>query len=481
MNLGIIILFGFLSVLLTRPFLHKIFVGSAPEMSQSKRALILDFGLCCLAGVLINGYNAIVFAIPPFRLASLMIGCIVAGFFIGLDSSLAQERKVIVQAKAGKEPFSSLPRRLLPMTRKFTFVAVTTSLLVSFVLILVFNRDIEWLTQTALDTHSIHAVQLSVTTEVLFIMAVLMVLTVNLILSYSRNLKLLFNNETRVLEQVRNGDLSAKVPVATFDEFGIIAEHTNHMIDGLRHRFELITSLKLAEEVQQNLLPEKSPHLDNFDISGISLYCDETGGDYYDYFVLPGDKLGIAVADACGHGIGAAMLMTSVRAYLTSAIRDYHGPAQLMRDINSSITRDCAKSGRFTTMFFLEVNAPTKGLKWVRAGHEPALLFHAGPQTFSLLDGPGLVLGVDDKYNFQDNTISACRTGDIILIGTDGIDETRDKNEQLFGHQRLERIIRRHAHDSAAAIKQAIVGEVKAFRGELAQEDDITLVIIKAL
>jgi sigma-B regulation protein RsbU (phosphoserine phosphatase) len=91
------------------------------------------------------------------------------------------------------------------------------------------------------------------------------------------------------------------------------------------------------------------------------------------------------------------------------------------------------------------------------------------------------VLGVDDKYNFQDNTISACRTGDIILIGTDGIDETRDKNEQIFGHQRLERIIRRHAHDSAAAIKQAIVEEVKAFRGELAQEDDITLVIIKAL
>ena len=223
---------------------------------------------------------------PLPNLVSLMIGCIVAGFFIGLDSSLAQERKIILGAKA-RDIISSLPKRLFPITRKFTFVAVTASILVSLVLILVFNRDIEWLTGTAQDEQSIYAAQLSVTYEIFFIMAVLMVLTVNLIFSYSRNLKLLFDNETKVLEQVRKGDLSTKVPVATYDEFGIIAEHTNHMIDGLRHRFKLINSLKMAEEVQQNLLPDRSPYLDNFDISGTSIYCDETGGDYYDYFLLP--------------------------------------------------------------------------------------------------------------------------------------------------------------------------------------------------
>ena len=480
MDLGIIILVGFLSVLLARPLLYKTFVCSAKGTAQPQRALILDFGLCFTAGVLINIYNRTVFDIPLVSLGSMMIGCIIAGFFISLDSSLAQERMVILKAKAGNER-SPLPKRLFPITRKFTFVAVATSFLVSLVLILVFIRDIDWLTQTVLDEQSIYAAQLSVTYEVFFIMTILMILIVNLIFSYSRNLKLLFDSETKVLEQVRKGDLSCKVPVATFDEFGIIAEHTNHMIDGLRHRFKLMNSLKMAEEVQQNLLPDRSPYLENFDISGTSIYCDETGGDYYDYFLLPDDKLGIVVADACGHGIGAAMLMASVRAFLTSAVGDYQSPAQLLKDINNHITHDCSKSGRFTTMFFLEINSRTKSLKWVRAGHEPAVVFHADSQTISHLDGGGLVLGVDESYEFEDNTKSSCQAGDIILIGTDGINETRNTDQEVFGHKRIEQIIRNHAQAPAKVILETIVKEVNAFRGDLAQEDDITLVIIKVI
>ena len=471
---------GFLPLLLARPFLYNTFVHAAPEITQPTRAFLLDFGLCLAAGTFINGYDRVALSVPLSSIASIMIGCLTAGFFIGLDSSLTQERKIILRTK-GKETFSFLPNRLFPITRKFTFIAVATTSLVSIVIILIFNRDIEWLTRTAQDEQSIHAAQLSVSSEVFFIMSILMALIVNLILSYSRNLKLLFDNETRVLAQVRDGDLSSKVPVATFDEFGLIAEHTNHMIDGLRHRFQLISSLKLAEEVQQNLLPDRSPYLDNFDISGISIYCDQTGGDYYDYFFLPGDKLGIVVADTCGHGIGAAMLMTSVRAFLTSAIRDYRSPAQLLKDINSHICHDCSVSGRFTTMFFLEIKAKTRGLKWVRAGHEPALFFHAVSQTFSRLEGPGLVLGVDNTYAFADNTIPFCQTGDIILLGTDGIHESRNSKNDIFGYERLERIIKNHAHDPAKVIQDAIVQEVDAFRDNVAQEDDITLVVIKAI
>ncbi len=478
MHLGTIILAGFGLVLLARPFLYRVLIQNATSLTQSKRALVLDFALCCSAGIIISIYNKIVFDVPLSSVASLMIGCIIAGFFIGLDSSLTQERKVILQAET-RDVFLSPPKRLFPITRKFTFVAVTTSVLVSLVLILVFNRDIAWLAQTVQDAQSIHAAQLAVIREVFFIMAVLMALIVNLIFSYSRNLKLLFDNETRVLEQVRQGDLSAKVPVATYDEFGIIAEHTNHMIDGLRHRFALITSLKLAEEVQQNLLPRHSPLHENFEISGTSIYCDETGGDYYDYFLLPEDKIGIAVADSCGHGIGAAMLMISVRAFLTAAVSDYQNPAQLLQVINRYVTRDCSKSGRFTTMFFLEINPRLSELKWVRAGHEPAVVFHASTQSFSQLGGTGLVLGVDDNFTFKNNTISTCRAGDIIIISTDGIFETRNRSDEMFGHQRLQQAIREHAHESARIIQEALIEEVDAFRGKVAQEDDITLVVIK--
>lgn len=479
MKLGIIIFAGFLSVLLTRPFLFTVFVLRAPQIDQPKRTFILDFGLCLTAGILINSYDGLALGIPLPYLTSLMIGCIIAGFFIGLDSSLAQERKVILLAKA-KDAGAQLPKRLFPMTRKFTFIAVTTLIFVSLVLILVFSRDIEWLTKTAQNDEAIRAAQLSVSYEIFFIIAVLMFLVVNLIISFSRNLKLLFDNETKVLRKVREGDLSTKVPVATYDEFGVIAEHTNHMIDGLRHRFELISSLKLAEEVQQNLLPDSSPYLDNFDISGTSIYCDETGGDYYDYLLLPDGKLGIVVADACGHGIGAAMLMTSVRAFLTSAIRDYQNPAQLLRDINRHISRDCAKSGRFTTMFFLEIDPKTRQLKWVRAGHEPALFYHAKSKKISYLDGQGLVLGVDDTFIFEDSSSATLQTGDIILVGTDGIHETRNQSNEIFGQDRIRKIISEQADKPAKELLERIVTAVENFRGNLDQEDDITLVVVKA-
>lgn len=480
MQLGITIIAGFFLPLLIRPVLFTTVINSSEQAKQPNKAFIADFTLCLVAGLLISVINTVRFNIPPTNLGSMVIGTIIAGFFIGLDSSLAQEKKVILQAM-GSDAISPLPRKLFPMTRKFTLVASTTSIFFAVVLIMVFVRDVEWLSRTAQDPESIYAAQLSVTYEIFFIMAVLMVLIANLIFSYSGNLKLLFNNETKILEQVSRGDLTAKVPIATHDEFGVIAGHTNEMIDGLRHRFELVSSLKLAEEVQQNLLPDRSPCVEGFDISGTSIYCDQTGGDYYDYFQLPGDKLGVVVADACGHGIGAAMLMTSVRAFLTSAIHQYQNPVQLLQEINNYITRDCSKTGRFTSMFFLELDNRSKGLKWVRAGHEPARLFRASYQSFTKLDGQGLVLGIDEGYTFRQNSAAPLMSGDIVIIGTDGISETRNSSGEMFGQQRIEQLIANQAKENSTHIIRTIVNEVAQFRGDLAQEDDITLVMIKAV
>ena len=176
------------------------------------------------------------------------------------------------------------------MTRKFSLVAFTTAIFVTAVVVLVFARDIVWLSKIDQNAAALARAQWSVAKEMFFIMAVLLALVVNLIVSYSRNLRLLFNNETDVLERVSRGDLSRTVPVATRDEFGVIAGHTNTMIRGLRHRTKLITALKLAEEVQQNLLPVTAPDHPGLDLSGTSIYCDETGGDYYDFFKLPNNN-----------------------------------------------------------------------------------------------------------------------------------------------------------------------------------------------
>lgn len=477
--LGIIILIGFLLPLLLRPFLHRTFIDIKEETTQAKKAFFLDFSLCLAAGLIISVINSVLYHIPLLSLGSMLIGCTIAGFFIGLDSSLAREKMVILRSMAN-DTISPLPRKFFPMTQKFTMVAIITSVFFAIVLIMVFVRDVEWLVRIAQDQQSIHEAQLSVTYEIFFIMTILMALITNLIVSYSGNLKLLFKNETKILEQVSRGNLSSKVPIATHDEFGVIAGHTNEMIDGLRHRFELLSSLKLAEEVQQNLLPDNSPSVEGLDISGVSIYCDQTGGDYYDYFRLPGKKVGIVVADACGHGVGAAMLMTSVRAFLTSIIREYRDPAQILQELNNFVTRDCSKTGRFTSMFFLVIDTNTSELEWVRAGHEPARLFRAASKSFTKLDGAGMVLGVDESFPYANNNTSALNRGDIILIGTDGINDTRNAAGETFGQERLENIISAASAESAEEIRNSIVEEVEQFRGTFSQEDDITLVVVKS-
>jgi len=232
------------------------------------------------------------------------------------------------------------------------------------------------------------------------------------------------------------------------------------MIDGLRHRIRLLSAIKLAEEVQQNLLPQHAPRVSGLDISGTSIYCDKIGGDYYDYFQLPDNRLGIVVADASGHGVGAAMHMTTVRAFLHFGVRHYQGPAQLLNDVNAYATRDSSQTARFMSMFFLEVNPVAKTLRWVRAGHEPALFFNHAGMEFYELDGKGLALGVDEKYHYEENSQKGWNSGDVILIGTDGIHETRNEQDQMFGQNRLRN---RHAifesydasisnHESSASV-----------------------------
>ena len=478
MILGIITASVFAVVLAFRPLIYRKFVLHTDQVKRPRNAFLTELGLCIIAGIFIFAYNTITFGFPLVSLFPLMIGCLIAGFFIGLDAALSQERIMILQAMEEDHTFP-LPKRLFSITRKFTFITVTLTFFVAMLMALVFTRDIVWLTKVAQNESSIQSAQLSVTLEIFFIMAVLMVLIINLIFSYSRNLKLLFRNETKILEQVSDGNLSQKVPVATHDEFGIIAGHTNNMIDGLRHRFELLSAMKLAEEVQQNLLPRHSPDIEGLDISGISLYCDETGGDYYDYFKLADNNFGVVVADVCGHGVGAAILMTSVRAFLHMAVDAYTSPAKILNGINVYITRDCTISGRFTSMFFLELNPAERSLRWVRAGHEPALYFDSASQTLSLLDGPGLVLGVDEQHQYQNSFKTGIKTNDIILIGTDGIRESRNISGELFGQSRLEDIILNNASAPAITIQKTIINEVIAFREELPQEDDITLVVIK--
>ncbi|MDH3898442.1 MAG: stage II sporulation protein E, partial [Deltaproteobacteria bacterium] len=260
MTLRVIVLAAFLGAFASRKSLEHSFVLSASEPSQPKRQFSLDFLLSLTVGLAVMIFNMAVFKFPVSSGLKVVLGCSVAGFFLSLDTSLARERAVIQKVLA-TDMVLPPPTRLYPMTRKFSLVAFTAILYVSAIIGLVISGDVAWLAKIGQSSMSVTQAQQAVTFEVFFVMAVLLIWVVNLIISYSRNLKLLFENETSVLERVSQGDLTRLVPVATNDEFGVIAGHTNTMIEGLRHRIELITALKLAEEVQQNLLPQKPPSL----------------------------------------------------------------------------------------------------------------------------------------------------------------------------------------------------------------------------
>ena len=479
-HLGVSLLIPFMAALFLRKTLENRFVLSQPRVAQPKRQFYFDISMCLAAGSLVVVYNTIVYGFPVASGISLLIGCTVVGFFLGLDMALARERKVIHQALA-EDSVLPPPKRLYSMTRKFSLVAFTATIFLALVLGMVIARDVAWLAKIEQSGMSVMQAQLSVMSEVFFVMTVLLAEVANVIISYSKNLKLLFENETSVLERVTQGDLSRLVPVATNDEFGVIAGHTNTMIDGLRHRLQLITALKLAEEVQQNLLPSEAPSVPGLDIAGISNYCDETGGDYYDYFRLSNGDLGVVVADASEHGVSAALLMTTVRAQLRQRVAMEGDIARIVSDVNQELARDVEGSGRFMTMFLLAIEPENETLHWVRAGHEPAILYNVREDSFLELTGEGMALGVVEDLVFQKYTHQGWTPGSVVVVGTDGIREAQNTKGEMFGSDRLRESIRQRAAESAEAIQNGIIKDLEIFQGKTPQEDDITLVVVKLL
>jgi sigma-B regulation protein RsbU (phosphoserine phosphatase) len=242
-------------------------------------------------------------------------------------------------------------------------------------------------------------------------------------------------------------------------------------------------SLSLAMEVQQNLIPRQDPKIEGCDVAGKILYCDETGGDYYDYLKMdqrdPG-KIRIVVGDVSEHGIPSALLMTTARAFIRHRSFMSGSLSEIVGDVNRQFALDVGSSGRFMTLFLCELNAAQGNIAWVRAGHDPALLFDPRKGEFVDLAGEGVPLGVfpDSQYDEMRREI---QPGQIIAICTDGIWEASDASGELFGKKRLKAIIRRHADRSAREILAAIMDAVGQFCTSKNVEDDQTAVIIKVL
>ena len=278
------------------------------------------------------------------------------------------------------------------------------------------------------------------------------------------------------------GNLDAQAPVYSRDEVGDVAKAFNSMVPQLRENMAVRQSMALASEVQQKLLPDRAPKVEGLDIAGRSLYCDDTGGDYFDYIPLPaagfGPRLGVAVGDVTGHGVASALTMTTVRALLRAKAHENTSLATVMDDVNIHLTED-ATGGRFVTLVYMVVEPQTRNVRWVSAGHDPITVYEPVSDSFSELKGEDIPLGVQGNWHFREGQRDAWCDGAILVIGTDGVWEARNAAGEMFGKDALRQVIKRHAHRSAETICEAVSQALEAFRGEAAYTDDVTLVVMK--
>ncbi|MFZ0612562.1 MAG: SpoIIE family protein phosphatase [Desulfobacterales bacterium] len=283
-------------------------------------------------------------------------------------------------------------------------------------------------------------------------------------------------------DQIARGDFDRPLVVKTRDEVGHLRRSFNSMMAQLEDRIRLKSSLNLAMEVQQNLLPRQYTAMPGLDVAGASSYCNETGGDYYDFLEVccrDSRQFALAVGDVSGHGISAALLMASARAFLRCRMTQPGRAADIITDVNRLVSADTQESGHFMTLFYAEIDPSTKILHWVRAGHDPAFFYDPVTDAVEELRGEGVALGVDAAFTYHQSSRKGLTQGQILLVGTDGIWEARDDAGQMFGKDRLTDLMREHSSKSSSDLLQAVMAALTDFRGATRQEDDVTLVVVK--
>ena len=241
-------------------------------------------------------------------------------------------------------------------------------------------------------------------------------------------------------------------------------------------------ALALAAEVQKSLLPQYGVHIPGLDVAGKNVSCDEIGGDYFDFLEqkdYPNAPLSIVVGDIAGHGVDAALLMTTARAFLRMRASQSGNISEIINEMNRHLTSDVLDTGRFMTLFYLAIDPNKKRLQWVRAGHDPAIIYDPRHNTFEELSGSGMALGVNEDFRYEENIKAGVAEGQIIALGTDGIWEARNKEGNMFGKQRFRDVIRHNAKENAGRILDAVYEALDHHTRGLKSDDDITLVVAK--
>ena len=236
--------------------------------------------------------------------------------------------------------------------------------------------------------------------------------------------------------------------------------------------------LELAHSIQQRLFPKEPPKLPGYDVAAVCYPASVTAGDYYDFFPICDGTAGMVVADVSGHGFGPALLMSETRAYLRALSRTCADIGEILANVNLIMAEDTAPD-QFVTLFFAQLDVSRRRLNYCGAGQNAYLI--EAPGTVSTLDSTSMPLAVDRDELFQLTRHVHLSVGDVLVLMTDGVVETRNAVGDLLGVRRALEVVRRHTDKPSSDIVHLIYEEVRGFAGARLQDDDITILVVKVV
>jgi sigma-B regulation protein RsbU (phosphoserine phosphatase) len=256
-----------------------------------------------------------------------------------------------------------------------------------------------------------------------------------------------------------------------------IALENAKMHQALLEKQRIVRDMEFARTVQESFLPQNEPEVQSYKFSAHYTPALEVGGDFYDFIRLDKGRTGIVIGDVSGKGVPAALYMAKLGSDMRTLAFTEQSPAEALMKLNNLLA-ERSRRGMFATLLYIELDSQTGNLTIANAGHLPPIVRKADGSLIKLAAAGGAPLGMVADMNYGQET-AALAPGDTVVLYTDGIVESMNFREELYGFERFEALIQR-GPSSPDALKTAIIEEVNRFTGLSPQHDDMTLVCFGA-
>ena len=239
-----------------------------------------------------------------------------------------------------------------------------------------------------------------------------------------------------------------------------------------RERFE--HEVQLARQIQKTFLPEHLPDLPGWDMAATWITARQVGGDFYDIIPLPKERLGLFIADVSDKGIPAALFMALTRTLVRAVVFDVDSPAEVMRRVNNVIIPD-NQQGMFVTAVYGVLELESGKFTYANAGHNPPVWIHGKKRGLKSLVRTGAALGIIEVLSMEDRSITLA-PGDFLLLYTDGLTEAFSPEDEIYGDERLEQVLKEtDPASNARGVLDVLEDSVRKFMGTLPPSDDLTM------